>query len=165
MIRNNIHVAKYLGKNGEEILVPKIRTMEPDADNKLKQIIRQNGLTASRKIQNDPRIIASRKWMRRYFIDEILQLPYNVLYKRNMKLVGRRASSGTYWHYSSRQQKTRALRYKPGLIGVHKYDPNKASEQNERRYFAEKKLMPIWTDIKYSIVILFNIITGRIKGE
>ena len=165
MIRSNLHLAKYLGKNGEEILVPKIRTMEPDADRKLTQTVKQNGLTASRKIPNDPRIIASRKWMRRYFVDEILQLPYNVLYKRNMKLVGRRASPEDYWNYSSRQQKRRALKHKPGFIGVHKYDPKRSSEQNERRYFAEKKLMPNWTDIKYGTVILCNIITGEIKGE
>ena len=103
--------------------------------------------------------------MRRYFVDEILQLPYNVMYKRNMKLVGRRASSEAYWQYSSRQQKARALKYKPGFLGVHKYNPQRASEANERRYFAEKKLMPIWTDIKYGLVILYNVITGRTKGE
>jgi len=165
MIKNNLHTATYLGKNGEEFLVPKIRTMEPNADNRFEQTIRENGLTASRKIRNDPRIIPSRKWMRLHFIDEILQLPYNVLYKRNMKLIGRRASSEDYWNYSTRQQKIRALRHKPGFIGVHKYDPKRTSEQNERRYFAEKKLMPIWTDIKYGIVILYNILAGRIKGE
>lgn len=80
-----------------------------------------------------------------------------------MKLVGVRPRLS--WERFSKSHQDRCLKYKPGLLGVHKYLTNKTQLQKERRYMAERKIRPIWTDIKYGSVIVYGILTGRIRGE
>jgi len=165
MLENWIYIGNDLGKNGTTIRVPKIATMYPNAESQLTEAIEQQGFSNSYQISQDPRVIPQRRWLRRYFIDELPQVFYNVFLKRNMSLVGVRPKSEKYWDFYPRTHKKRSLQHKPGFLGVTKYDPSRTALQCERRYLAEKKLHPFCTDIKYALVIIYNILTRKAKGE
>ncbi len=161
----DLYVAKCLGQNGAVIKIPKIRTMRKNADLEFRSLAEKNGMSESLKIQNDPRIIPSRRFLRKYYIDELPQVFYNVFWKRNMTLVGERPKSIDYWSKYPEAYRKRSLKNKPGFLGVHKYDTDRPQIKVCRRYQAEKKLRPYWTDIKYGAVIIWNVLTGKAKGE
>jgi lipopolysaccharide/colanic/teichoic acid biosynthesis glycosyltransferase len=158
------YICNCLGQNGASIKVPKIKTMRDGAEDELAELVADGQMNKDRKIENDPRVIPSRRWLRRGFIDETPQILYNLFWKRNMRLVGERPKSETYWEGYPRQFKARSLKSKPGFLGVHKYNSLKPCVKVGRKYQAEKKLRPVWTDIKYGSVIIFNILTGRARG-
>jgi len=189
-----LYLAKHLGRNGEIINVPKIRTMYSDADSRLEEVIKRNGFSDyDNKPNDDPRIVPSRKWLRKLFFDELPQIPYNLIWKRNFRFVGVRSKSEIYWKNYPTKHKERALKspYYCGFLGVHRFNPKRKMLENERRYLAEHKiankiyldkintngkkkiteeqinpnhLFSCLIDFKYSLVILFNILTGRTKG-
>lgn len=161
----DIYVSNCLGKNGIEIQVPKIRTMRHGADEELSNLVEKGRMNANYKIENDHRIIPSKRFLRNFFLDEIPQFFYNVIYKRDMKLVGERPKTRDYWKSYPSRYKDRSLKSKPGFLGIHKYDNSNKGLKSGRRYQAEKKLRPVWTDIKYGSKIIFNILTDRAKGD
>lgn len=79
-----------VGLNGEEFKMYKIRSMCRNAEERLRELLRQNhhkeGVTF--KIKDDPRVTRVGKWLRKFSLDELPQL-YNVLCG-NMSLVGPR---------------------------------------------------------------------------
>jgi exopolysaccharide biosynthesis polyprenyl glycosylphosphotransferase len=79
-----------IGRWGQLFKMYKFRSMCPDAEERLRDILPRNehrqGVTF--KMKQDPRITRTGKWMRRYSLDELPQL-YNVL-KGDMSLVGPR---------------------------------------------------------------------------
>lgn len=81
-----------VGKNGKEIKIFKFRTMVPDADEKLKELLKDEKIKAewdaNQKLANDPRITKIGKILRKTSIDELPQL-INVL-NGEMSLVGPR---------------------------------------------------------------------------
>lgn len=83
---------KRIGKNGKAINIFKFRTMVPDADEKLADLLSDPELKAqwdaNQKLENDPRITGIGKILRRTSIDELPQL-INVL-SGEMSLVGPR---------------------------------------------------------------------------
>ncbi|AJQ26011.1 undecaprenyl-phosphate galactose phosphotransferase WbaP [Pelosinus fermentans] len=89
-----LHVARRLGKNGEEFLCYKFRTMHVNADNMLEEYFQQNPEAKEEwdkfaKLKNDdPRVTKAGKWLRKYSLDELPQI-VNVLIG-NMSLVGPR---------------------------------------------------------------------------
>jgi exopolysaccharide biosynthesis polyprenyl glycosylphosphotransferase len=78
------------GRWGRLFKMYKFRSMCPNAEERLRQILpynrHANGVTF--KMKHDPRITAVGRWMRRYSLDELPQL-FNVL-KGDMSLVGPR---------------------------------------------------------------------------
>lgn len=52
-IKDQFYIAKCLGLNGGSILVPKIRTMEIGAEDKLTSLVDSNCLGTDGKIEND----------------------------------------------------------------------------------------------------------------
>jgi len=188
-----MYLAKHIGRYGKPIIVPKIRTMYPGAEDDLERIVKENGLSRDDKPNDDSRIIPSRRWLRKIFFDEIPQIPYNLILKRNFRLVGVRSKSTGYWENYHEQHKKRCLNspYYAGFLGVHRYNPNRTGVQNERRYLAEHKVTnkkylqrinsngekhisknqinpnhfrSFLIDLKYAFVIIANILSGKTKG-
>ena len=83
---------KRIGKNGKTIYLYKFRTMVNDADNILKEMLKEEKYRKqweeNQKIENDPRITNIGKIIRKLSIDELPQL-FNVL-KGEMSLIGPR---------------------------------------------------------------------------
>jgi lipopolysaccharide/colanic/teichoic acid biosynthesis glycosyltransferase len=79
-----------VGRYGKLFKMYKIRSMCPDADQRLKALLEKNQLRegVTFKLKDDPRMTRVGKWLRKYSFDELPQL-YNVLIG-DMSLVGPR---------------------------------------------------------------------------
>ncbi|MEG0699883.1 MAG: exopolysaccharide biosynthesis polyprenyl glycosylphosphotransferase [Erysipelotrichaceae bacterium] len=109
-----------VGKNGKVIKIYKYRTMVPNAEVVLEEMMEENPevkeeYLKNKKLENDPRITKAGNMLRRTSLDEIPQL-INVL-KGEMSLVGPRPyllrekdDMGTYY-------KT-VIGFKPGITGM-----------------------------------------------
>jgi exopolysaccharide biosynthesis polyprenyl glycosylphosphotransferase len=105
-----------VGKKGRVFTCYKLRTMVSNADD-LKESLRDRNERDGPffKIENDPRITRSGKFLRRYSLDEVPQL-WNVL-KGDMSLVGPRPHPiDDFERYSL--DHLRRLDVKPGLTGL-----------------------------------------------
>lgn len=110
--------SKVIGKNGEEFLWFKFRTMYANNDQglhkeHLKKIITENKTTE--KIKNDPRVTAVGRFLRKYSIDEFPQL-LNVLLG-DMSLIGPRPCLPYEYELMSPWQKRRT-KVLPGMTGL-----------------------------------------------
>lgn len=84
-----IYVQKRVGKNGKEFTFFKFRSMIPNAEKDLEELLSKNEMQGPAfKMENDPRITKFGRFIRRSSIDELPQL-LNVLIG-NMSLVGPR---------------------------------------------------------------------------
>ena len=110
---------KRLGRGFHEFDVLKFRTMVVDAEKRLQEILAQDPVAREayekfHKLENDPRITRSGRWLRKFSLDELPQL-INVL-RGEMSLVGPRAympseleDMGSYAEI--------ILRVRPGMTG------------------------------------------------
>jgi exopolysaccharide biosynthesis polyprenyl glycosylphosphotransferase len=118
------------GLNGRKFNLYKFRTMEVDAEKKLKKLLRLNEMKGPAfKIENDPRIIPVGHFLRKFSLDELPQF-WNVL-KGDMSLVGPRppipSEVDQYddWH-------RRRLRMRPGITCLWQINGrNKITDFNE----------------------------------
>ena len=86
---NPIFTQDRVGKNGKHFRFYKFRSMVPDAEDKLCDLLEYNEMEGHAfKIKDDPRITKVGKFLRKTSIDELPQL-FNVL-KGDMSLVGPR---------------------------------------------------------------------------
>lgn len=84
-----IFVQKRVGKNGKHFNFLKFRSMVPDAEDRLEELLDQNEMEGHAfKMKNDPRITKVGRILRKTSLDELPQL-FNVLVG-NMSLVGPR---------------------------------------------------------------------------
>jgi lipopolysaccharide/colanic/teichoic acid biosynthesis glycosyltransferase len=84
-----IYTQVRVGKNGRPFKFYKFRSMIPDAEKKLDELLNKNEMEGPAfKMKDDPRITRVGRFIRKSSIDELPQL-YNVL-KGNMSLVGPR---------------------------------------------------------------------------
>ncbi|HZR35825.1 MAG TPA: sugar transferase [Nevskia sp.] len=131
-----------VGKNGKPFKVYKFRTMVPNADKVLRDLIADNPALREEwlrdhKLKNDPRVTAVGAFLRRTSLDELPQL-WNVL-KGEMSLVGPRPIVR-----DELSRYGRAARYylslKPGLTGVWQISGRNDTEYRRRvamdRYYA-----------------------------
>lgn len=88
---NPVYVSERVGKDGRKFKILKIRTMVPNAE-ELKQQLIEQGLNEADppafKMKNDPRITKFGKFLRKFSIDELLQL-LNII-NGTMSVVGPR---------------------------------------------------------------------------
>ena len=88
---NPVYVSKRVGKDGKIFRILKIRTMVPNAEEMKQQLIEQ-GLNEADppafKMKNDPRVTRFGKFLRKFSIDEVLQL-LNVI-NSTMSVIGPR---------------------------------------------------------------------------
>ena len=121
---------KRVGKNGTELKVCKFRSMKSGADNLEKMLTPEQLKEYKReyKIKDDPRLIGYEKpgdgdkcfgaRLRRMSLDELPQIPINILLRGDMSVVGPRPiiQSELEENYTSEEQKL-LLSVKPGLTG------------------------------------------------
>ncbi len=105
-----------IGKDGQPFTVLKFRTMVPDAERRMPEILPLNeGDGLLFKMRRDPRVTATGAWLRRWSLDEMPQL-FNVVLGE-MSLVGPRpplpAEAARYGNDVRRR-----LVVKPGLTGL-----------------------------------------------
>jgi len=105
-----------LGKNQTPFRMYKFRSMEMNADQKLKDLLKDNEIDGAMfKMKNDPRVTKVGHFIRKYSIDELPQL-INVLIG-NMSLVGPRPPLPREVEKYSENEKRRLL-VKPGCTGL-----------------------------------------------
>ena len=161
-LRNLLYIEKRLGKNSILIKVPKINTMYIGAHKDFKKVLSLHGLNKQGSIKDDPRIIPKKRWLREYHLDELPQLFYNVIFKRNMKLIGIRARPKYVWNLFPVQHKERALKQKPALAGVSYAYSKLPTIKAERRYLAKQKIAKkksiplILIDLEHFLRIAYN---------
>lgn len=85
-----IFAQRRVGKFGKEFKMYKFRSMRVDAEQRLQELLKQNGHATgvTFKMKNDPRITRVGKYLRKYSLDELPQF-VNV-FKGEMSMVGPR---------------------------------------------------------------------------
>ncbi len=107
-----------IGKNGRRFKIYKFRSMYMDAEERKKELMKQNKMKDGMmfKMDDDPRIIKGiGNFIRRTSIDEFPQF-WNVL-KGDMSLVGTRPPTVDEWEKYSPRHRIR-MATKPGLTGM-----------------------------------------------
>jgi exopolysaccharide biosynthesis polyprenyl glycosylphosphotransferase len=107
---------KRIGKNGKEFYMLKFRSMVVDAEQRLKDLLKQNEVQGAMfKMKNDPRITKVGKFIRKTSLDELPQL-LNVLVG-DMSLVGPRPPLQREVDEYTTHDRHRLL-VKPGCTGL-----------------------------------------------
>lgn len=125
---NPFYVQKRVGQNGKIIKVVKFRSMRKNADN-LEEMLTPEELIRYKteyKLEKDPRLLGYKKGnktsfgeiIRKTSIDELPQIPFNILFMGNMSFVGPRPilKEELEENYTKEEQKI-FLSAKPGLTG------------------------------------------------
>jgi len=157
---------KRIGKYGNPIYMYKIRTMHPYSEYIHKYTLDHFELDQSGKIKNDFRVTPWGKVFRRLWIDEIPML-INWL-KREIKLVGVRPLSQSFFDTYPEDFKKERIKYKPGLIPPYYVDmPNSMKEvwESEKKYLEKYKKHPVRTDIGYFFRAMKNILFNHAKSQ
>lgn len=158
------YAQERVGKDGRRFKFYKFRSMVPNADQLLDQLLEQNEMEGPVfKIKNDPRITRVGRFIRRASIDELPQL-WNVL-KNDMSMVGPRPPLPREVAQYDRNQHQR-LRVKPGITCYWQIQPQRNSLsfdewlQLDMKYIAERSVL---TDVK----ILFGTVRAvcGMEGE
>lgn len=155
-----IYTQVRVGKNGRTFKFYKFRSMIPDAEKKLDELLKKNEMEGPVfKMKDDPRITRVGRFIRRSSIDELPQL-YNVL-KGNMSLVGPRPPlMREVSQYTDEQM--RRVSIKPGITCYWQIQPKRNSLSFDEwlaldmKYIEERSLL---TDVK----ILFKTV-GAVFG-
>ena len=157
-----IYKQKRIGKKGNELDIFKFRTMAPNADEVLKELLKEpkykKEWEENQKIGNDPRITKIGRILRKTSLDELPQF-INVLLNE-MSLIGPRplvkgeldAHKGNHKLYES---------IKPGITGWWACNGRSATTYQKRLdleyYYIEN--CSIWLDIKCIFLTVYAIFT------
>ncbi len=154
-----------IGQNGKKIKVLKFRSMFPDADKKLKEILDSNPVYREewekyQKLTDDPRITPIGKFLRKTSLDELPQI-WNIL-KGEMSFIGPRPVTaeevpkyGESFDY--------VFSVKPGLSGMWQVSGRSDVDYDERisldSYYIQN--WSIWMDIWLIAKTIFVILSGK----
>ena len=154
-----------VGKDGKIVRIYKMRTMHPFSEFIHQFVLERNALDDKGKIKDDFRITGWGRIMRKLWLDELPML-LNLL-KGDIKLVGVRPLSKTFFStYPKELQKSR-VKTKPGLIPPYYADmPRNMDEvfDSERRYLEAYRKKPLRTDWKYFFAAFRNIVFRGAKS-
>jgi lipopolysaccharide/colanic/teichoic acid biosynthesis glycosyltransferase len=157
---------KRSGKDGKRIYVLKFRTMHPYAEYLQHYMVERYGYGDKGKIDDDFRVTAWGKFMRKFWLDELPQLIN--LAKGDLALVGVRPLSDRFLkEYPEDLRRERAL-FKPGCIPPYvalRMQKVEDYMESERIYLRSKQKHPLRTDVKFFFWAVFNILTNRIRSE
>jgi lipopolysaccharide/colanic/teichoic acid biosynthesis glycosyltransferase len=157
---------RRLGRGGKIIYIYKLRTMHPFAEYLHQYIFEKHQLEESGKIKGDFRITSWGRFFRKTLLDELPML-VNWL-KRDVKLVGVRPLSETFFSTYPEDLKKERLKFKPGLIPPYYADMPSGIEavwDSERKYLSKYKKHPFLTDSKYFFKALNNILFHHAKSS
>ena len=155
-----------IGKNGKIIKVYKLRTMHPYSEFLQDYVYEINHLLENGKYKNDFRVCTVGSFLRKYWIDELPML-INLL-KGDLKLVGVRPISQSYFNIYNEKLKQKRIRHKPGLIPPYYADLPKNIEEimeSELKYLEQYEKNPLKTDVRYFIKALKNIILKKARSS
>lgn len=149
-----------VGMNGKIIHVYKFRTMHPYSEFLQDYLKRTNGYAANGKISHDFRLTSWGKFLRKYWLDEVPQLLN--LVKGDMKLVGVRPISMSYFRDIPKDLQDLRIKNKPGCIPPY-VSMNRASSVSsvldaEKEYLETRMSKPFSTDAKYLFWAVYNIV-------
>ena len=157
-----IFIQTRVGKNGKEFRFFKFRTMYPDAESHLEQLLAKNEMNGPVfKIKDDPRITKVGKVLRRTSMDELPQL-WNIL-KGDMSLVGPRPALPRETAQYDEEARKR-LEVIPGLTCYWQIQPKRNSLSFEEwlaldmKYIRERSYLVDWK-------ILFGTISAVLHME
>lgn len=161
-----LYKQKRVGKGGRLISIYKFRTMYPDAEQRLQQLLAKNEALAHEwqthhKLTNDPRITPIGRFLRKTSLDELPQL-INVL-QGKMQLVGPRpvTQQELVQHYQDNAKYYKIVH--PGITGLWQ-----VSGRSQISY-AERVQIDRWYVVNWSlwldIVILIRTFKVVIKQE
>ncbi|MCK5624819.1 sugar transferase [Candidatus Pacearchaeota archaeon] len=161
------YIRKTIGKNGKIFDCYKFRSMKKGANEGLEEALKK-GLDKYGKPINDERITNLGKFLRKYWIDEIPQLVYNVP-KGDMKIVGIRPREEREWEEYPIEVKEKALQQKPGLFAI-QYGFKDLKDFNEnikvsKQYLSEYETSPFSTDLKYFFKVISKIVFHRVRSN
>jgi undecaprenyl-phosphate galactose phosphotransferase len=157
---------KRIGKNGKIIDVYKFRSMYKDADERLKEILKNDENARKEweayfKLKNDPRITKVGSFLRKTSLDELPQI-FNV-FKGDMSLVGPRPVLKKEIDEYYKENSQYYLMVKPGITGLWQ-----VSGRNDTSYDFRIKL-DIWYVLNWSlwldVIILFKTVKVVIRKE
>ena len=156
---------KRLGRGGKPISVLKFRTMYPDAEERLDELLRSNPAYLEewqkyQKITDDPRVTPVGKVLRKMSLDELPQV-WNIL-KGEMSLIGPRPVTaaevpkyGDSFDY--------VFSVKPGLSGLWQVSGRSDVDYGERisldSYYIQN--WSIWMDIWLIARTVFVVLSGK----
>jgi exopolysaccharide biosynthesis polyprenyl glycosylphosphotransferase len=150
-----------VGLNLRPFLVVKFRSMQPDAEERLPELMEQNILVGHAfKLEDDPRLTRTGRFLRRTSLDELPQL-WNVLVGQ-MSLVGprpplpREVAGYDIWH-------RRRLSMKPGITGLWQVEARQDPEFDrwvtlDLNYIDRWSL---WLDMKIIVRTVPAMLAGR----
>ena len=157
---------KRIGKNGKKIFVYKFRTMHPYSEYLHDFMATNYGYKDNGKLNGDFRKTSWGYFLRKTWIDELPQL-YNWI-KGDLSLVGIRAFGDEYLKNYPMDFKRQREKFKPGCIPTYvSLNMDKGVEyriKSEKIYMEQKMERPIWTDIKFFFLAVYNILSGKIRS-
>lgn len=153
---------KYsLGKDRKPINIYKFQTMVAGTDFMFNELAATFGLDDKGNLKYDPRITKRGRAMRKYWIDELPQLINWI--KRDIKWIGVRPMTENHWKAYSFKEK--ALKMKPGLLGInYAIRGNETLEECIDKYLERHAKNPILTDIIYTGIIANNILFNNVRS-
>ncbi len=152
---------KRVGKGGKKFEIIKFRSMYPDAEKKLKEILEydeeaRKEWDASHKLKNDPRITPVGKFLRKTSLDELPQF-INVL-KGDMSVVGPRPVTQEELDKFYKEKAEFYKKVKPGITGYWQVEGRSDIDN-----YDERVKMDEWYVKNRSFLLDFKIILKTIK--
>ncbi|MBI4436473.1 MAG: sugar transferase [Candidatus Omnitrophica bacterium] len=146
-----------VGKEGVLFTIYKLRTMRVDAE-------KETGAVWAK--ENDPRLIAGGKWIRKMHLDEIPQL-WNVL-RGEMSFIGPRPERPEFVNQlrEAIPDYERRLKVKPGITGLaqvwHKYDETVQDVRKKVKYdLLYIRKMCLLVDLRILVNTFVVVLTGK----
>ena len=153
-----------VGKNGKKFRIYKFRSMYMDAEERKKELMKQNKVKDGMmfKIDHDPRIIKGvGNFIRKTSIDEFPQF-FNVL-KGDMSLVGTRPPTVDEWEKYNKHHRRR-MAIKPGLTGMWQISGRSSITDFDEVVALDTKYIAEW-NIGLDIKILFKTVGVIFTGK
>lgn len=151
-----------IGRNGRRFKIYKFRSMYMDAEERKKELEKQNEIQGLMfKMENDPRITKVGKFIRKTSIDELPQF-YNVL-KGDMSLVGTRPPTEDEFEKYN-QYYRRRISMTPGLTGLWQVSGRSEIDDFDDVVKYDLKYIDGWSltlDVKILIKTVWVVLAGR----
>lgn len=151
-----------IGRNGRRFKIYKFRSMYVDAEERKKELEKQNEMQGLMfKMENDPRITKVGKFIRKTSIDELPQF-YNVL-KGDMSLVGTRPPTADEFEKYN-QYYRRRISMTPGLTGLWQVSGRSEIEDFDDVVKYDLQYIDNWSltlDIKILLRTVWVVLAGR----
>ena len=158
---------KRVGYGGKEFYIYKFRSMYPDAEKRLKEILERDPEARKEwettfKLKNDPRVTPVGKFLRKTSLDELPQF-FNVL-KGDMSVVGPRPVVKEELEKFYKDKAKYYLSVKPGVTGYWQVEGRSDVQDYKERVEMDVwyvKNRSFWLDIKIILKTIWVMLTGK----